>query len=81
VSVELRAARDALVADHSLRGAAFGGALAALIDAALTEQANDLPGEPWAVVALGSYARRELCPGSDVDVMLLHEGGRRKVAP
>ena len=25
----------------------------------------------------GSYARRELCPGSDVDVMLLHAGGRR----
>ncbi len=31
----------------------------------------------WAIVALGSYARRELTPGSDVDVMLLHPGGRR----
>ncbi len=29
------------------------------------------------MLALGSYARRELCPGSDVDVMLLHTGGRR----
>jgi len=24
------------------------------------------------VLALGSYARRELCPGSDIDVVLLH---------
>ena len=29
----------------------------------------------------GSYARRELCPGSDVDVMLLHAGGRRERTP
>jgi len=36
-----------------------------------------LPDEPWAIVALGSYARRELCPGSDLDLMLLHGGGRR----
>ena len=28
-------------------------------------------------MALGSYARQELCPGSDIDVMLLHRGGRR----
>src|SRR5215207_4972618 len=35
----------------------------------------------WAVLALGSYARKELTPGSDVDVMLLHPGGRRGTPP
>jgi [protein-PII] uridylyltransferase len=81
VSTDLRAAHDALVADESLRGAAFGDALASLLDTALIAQAAALPAEPWAIVALGSYARRELCPGSDVDVMLLHGGGRRARAP
>lgn len=58
----------------------FGTALAALVDDALLASASALPAEPWAIVALGSYARRELCPGSDVDVMLLHGGGRRGTA-
>jgi [protein-PII] uridylyltransferase len=74
-------ARDALVADRSLRGVAFGRALAMLLDDALVARAAELPDEPWAVVALGSYASRELCPGSDVDVMLLHRGGRRTRVP
>ena len=78
---DLRAARDALVADHGRRGAGFGAALSSLVDGALSARAEALPDESWAVVALGSYARRELCPGSDIDVMLLHAGGRRARAP
>jgi [protein-PII] uridylyltransferase len=75
----LRDARAALVADVALQGRAFGSALAAVIDAALVAAFTeiDAPGDV-AVVALGSYGRRELCPGSDVDVLLVHALKGRK---
>jgi [protein-PII] uridylyltransferase len=73
-----RAARAGLVADRSLRGEAFGVALSGLLDDILRDAFAGVAGaSAWSVVALGSYARRELTPGSDVDVMLLHGGGRR----
>jgi len=73
-----RRARERLVEDHDLRGEAFGRALAAVVDDSLRTAARGIEGSSaWAVVALGSYARRELCPGSDLDVMLLHRGARR----
>ena len=77
----MRDARAALTADTTRRGRAFGGALADAVDAALVEAFGDLDqsGEV-ALVALGSYARRELCPGSDVDVLLVHNLRGRRTA-
>ncbi|MDQ1382421.1 MAG: [protein-PII] uridylyltransferase [Actinomycetota bacterium] len=63
------------MADGSLRGRVFGAALSDAVDAALVEAFADADVEAAgevAVVGLGSYARRELCPASDIDVLLVH---------
>jgi [protein-PII] uridylyltransferase len=78
----LREGRDALTRDSARRGRDFGRALADLLDEELAIAFGDgIREADVALVALGSYARRELCPGSDVDVLLVHDAkGRRKIA-
>jgi [protein-PII] uridylyltransferase len=68
-------ARDRLRGDTSLTGAAWSRAHSDLVDAWLTQLLADaapaLTGV--ALVAVGGFGRRELCPESDIDVMLVHE--------
>jgi len=43
-------------------------------ETAFTEEIRATRDNALAVIALGSYGRRELCLGSDVDLMVIHQG-------
>ena len=75
IAAALRERRRELDHDRARRGAAYGSALADAVDVALSDAFDASSG--CSLVALGSYARRELCPGSDLDVLLVLPAKRR----
>ena len=72
-SAELREARAAVVADKGLSGAMLREALTSVADDWLTQRLAGVA--DVAIVGVGGYGRRELAPGSDLDLVLLHTDG------
>jgi [protein-PII] uridylyltransferase len=65
--------RAALLADRAVTGAALRSALVELYDGWLAGLLGD-PGSGIALVAVGGLGRREVAPGSDLDLLLVHAG-------
>ena len=65
--------RAALLADRALTGTALRSALVELYDGWLAGLLGD-PGPGIALVAVGGLGRREVAPGSDLDLLLVHTG-------
>ncbi|MDP8975961.1 MAG: [protein-PII] uridylyltransferase [Actinomycetota bacterium] len=64
--------RARLIADVRLEGTVLCRAYSDLADAWLSRLLGGQ--DKVALVAVGGYGRRELCPGSDLDLLLVHQG-------
>ena len=60
------------MADSTVTGAALRAALVELYDRELTQLLGE-PGPGVALVAVGGLGRREVAPGSDLDLLLVHD--------
>jgi [protein-PII] uridylyltransferase len=71
----VKVARESLLAQTDVVGAPLRAALTGLYDGWLAELLGD-PGPGVALVAVGALGRQDPTPGSDLDLVLVHEGAR-----